>query len=324
MKKLFSGLFVFIILFASAHAQLMARNDDKGLHLDHTVAAKEGFFAIARLYNVHPKFLAAYNNLDINKGINIGQVIHIPLTDTNFSQKANTGKPVYYRVGEKEGLLKVSNANNKVTMQRLREWNKLANDNVTAGSKLIVGFLIPAETPAVAVSVPVKEEPKQVKDDKPVVKAEKTTDKSVVKEELTKAEQDKEKQAVKEPAKKAPPVAAKQEVTANMMGQGYFKASFDQQVKQIPVSKTETVTSGIFKTTNGLQDAKYYLLINGVIPGTIIRIINPENNKTVYAKVLGEMNGIRQNQGLDMRISNSAAETLGINEMDKFIVKVNY
>jgi hypothetical protein len=53
-------------------------------------------------------------------------------------------------------------------------------------------------------------------------------------------------------------------------------------------------------------------------------VSNPGNNKTVYAKVLGEMNGIRQNQGLDIRISNAAASVLQITAEEKFTVKVNY
>jgi hypothetical protein len=61
-----------------------------------------------------------------------------------------------------------------------------------------------------------------------------------------------------------------------------------------------------------------------VAPGTIIKVTNPTNNKLVYAKVLGEMKGIRQNQGFELRISNAAASALEIAEQDKFSVKVNY
>ena len=59
-------------------------------------------------------------------------------------------------------------------------------------------------------------------------------------------------------------------------------------------------------------------------PGTIVKITNPSNNKTIYAKVLYGMEGIRQNQGLDIRISNAAADALGISDTDKFIVKVSF
>lgn len=328
MKNLLQVLLISIFWTTasfSQQGQLIVKSGDKGIHLDHTVVAREGFFSIGRLYNVHPKHLAWYNDLDINKGLNIGQVIHIPLTDTNFSQQTRNGTPVYYRVGEKGGLMKVSNANNGVKLQSIRDWNKLSNDNIKAGSKLIVGFLVLAEQTSVVTAEPGKEEAKKVIEEKAVAKKETEPEKPVVKAEEKKPEPDAQKVIVKEESKKSQPAIAKQQpVTTNMSGQGYFKAYFDLQVKQQPVSKTETVTAGIFRTNYGLQEAKYYMLTDGVTPGTIIRIINPENNKTIYAKVLGEMSGIRQNKGLDIRISDAAAATLGITDMEKFIVKINY
>jgi hypothetical protein len=61
-----------------------------------------------------------------------------------------------------------------------------------------------------------------------------------------------------------------------------------------------------------------------VDPGTIIKITNPSNNKIIYAKVLGGMSGIRQNQGYDLRISNAASSVLDINDTEKFVLKINY
>ena len=90
------------------------------------------------------------------------------------------------------------------------------------------------------------------------------------------------------------------------------------------MKKDEVATAGIFKTASGWQDAKYYALIDGVEPGTIIRVLNPNNNKAVYAKVLDKMTGIRQNQGYTMRISNAAATAREITDSDKFFVRVNY
>ena len=110
----------------------------------------------------------------------------------------------------------------------------------------------------------------------------------------------------------------------NEDGTGYFKNNFFQQVKTSPLTKDQTVTSSIFKTTSGWQDGKYYLLINGVEPGTIVKITNPSNSKTVFAKVLYAMDKIRENQGVDIRISDAAASTLAVSETDKFILKVNY
>ena len=128
----------------------------------------------------------------------------------------------------------------------------------------------------------------------------------------------------KEEPKKTEPVVVKQPEIKNDDGTGYFKNNFYQQVKTSPPSKEQTLTSSIFKTTSGWQDGKYYLLINGVEPGTIVKITNPSNSKIIFAKVLYAMDKIRENQGVDIRISDAAASSLAVSETDKFILKVNY
>lgn len=316
MKKFFlSAVALVTVFFSEAQTgDLTVKNGENGLYLEHKVAAKEGLYAIGRLYGVNPKFIAAYNKIDINKGISIDQVLRIPLTDTNFSQKENTGIPVYYRVGPGEGLLKVSDVHNKVALKSLQDWNGLTTNSLKAGTRLIVGFLVKEVAPA-AID-PLVQNPQPVTADGPVAKTDPPLAAPVLIEEKKN----------ETPEKTITPVApvVKADVRPASAGNDFFKPYFDQQVKTNPVSTNTTVTSGIFKTTSGWQDTKYYLLIDKVSPGTIVKIINPDNNRAVYAKVLGEMNGIRQNQGLDIRISNAAASALQVTDEDKFIVKVNY
>ena len=307
----------------SAQKELMVKNGDKGLYLEHKVAPKESFFALGRLYNVSPKFLASYNKLDISKGLQIDQKIRIPLTDTNFTQQGNVGTPVYYKVGEKEGLMAISNKYNKVKLANLRLWNNLSDDEVKKDAKLVIGFLHSNGMPAITIkNKPIEEEPVSKPEEKPVIIE------PIKIEEVKKAEEKEAKAEIKaekkEEEKKSAPVVINEIKTTSSSEQGYFKPHFEQQIKITPISKNETVTSGIFKTTSGWQDAKYYLLIDKVAPGTIVKVVNPSNNNIIYAKVLGEMSGIRQNEGLNIRISNAAAASLGINEQDKFIVKVSY
>ena len=326
MKKF---VFSFCVLLFAAHfvsaqkKDLMIKSSDKGLYLEHKVAPKESFFAVGRLYNVSPKFLASFNKLDINKGLLIDQKIRIPLTDTNFTQQGNSGTPVYYKTGDNEGLMKVSSLYNNVTLVNLRQWNNLANNTINPGTKLIVGFLLSKAMPAITIK-------NETKPDEPIVKIE---EKPVVTEPVSEEKEKKaekkeakaEEKAEKKEEKKEPdPVVNMDEKKTVSSGQGYFKTHFEQQARTTPVSKNEIVTAGIFKTTSGWQDAKYYLLIDKVLPGTIVKIINPANNKIIYAKVLGEMSGIRQNEGLNIRISNAAVAALEIPEQDKFIVKINY
>ena len=306
MKKLVFLIFILCSAAMSfAQQPLIIRSGSKGFYLEHKVTAKENFYSIGRLFNVHPKELAAYNGLDMSKGLSLGQSLKIPLTNTNFSQTADNGTAIYYKPADKEGLLKISQANNKVDVELLKKWNKLESDNIAADKPVIVGFL-QLSPPAVVV---------------------KKESEAVIEEKLTPptvTETKKEDVAVKEQVKEKPTKTEPKKETKQERGQGFFKTYFDQQVKSSPVSKNETVTAGIFKTTSGWDDAKYYMLIDGVQPGTIIKLINPGNNKAVYAKVLGEMSGIKQNEGYNVRISNAAASALAIEDEEKFVVKVNY
>ena len=302
-----------VINFAFAQTtQPILKSSDKGFYIEHKVAAKENFYSIGRLYNVSAKEIAAFNKLDMAKGLSIAQVINIPLSVLNFSQTINSGTPVYYETTGKESLAKVSTAAGNVSLENLRRWNNLKGDNITV-NKLVVGFLVSSGVPV--VTVPEKKEPVTVVD--PGKEKKPLTEPGVIKKEPIEVTD----------VKNFPPVQATVKTeTAPVVSsnEGFFKSSFEKQSKTVPVTKSETVTAGIFKTASGWQDGKYYLLMDGVQSGTIIRIINPGNNKMVYAKVLGEMNGIRQNEGLSIRISNSAASALQVSETDKFIVKVNY
>jgi len=342
MKKLMtvvSLLFFYSLVFSQ---DLLVKSGSKGLYLEHKVAAKEGLFPLGRMYNVHPRHIANFNGIDFNKGLSIGQKINIPLTDTNFKQNVNKGVPVYY-VSEKESLANIS-VKSKAPIGDLRGWNNLPSDNVSAGTKLIIGFLITNEmqgkvvtiTPKAAVvegsvsnvkKQEVSEKKQPVNEPKKDVVVEESVSNVKKAEEQKKQTEPAVKETppeVKEEPKKTEPPVVKPQVSMNEDGTGYFKNNFYQQVKKAPVTKDQTVTSSIFKTTTGWQDGKYYLLINGVEPGTIVKLTNPSNSKTVYAKVLYSMDKIRENQGVDIRISDAAASSLAVSEIDKFILKVNY
>lgn len=313
-KMIFLGLFLAInMLVLAQDNRLVVKKGSNGLYLEHSVAAKEGLYSIGRLYNVHPRHLASYNNWDLSKGLAIGQLIQVPLTDTNFNLQAQRGTPVYYVTGQGEGLFRVSQLSKKLTAEKLRQWNGLKSDNIAAGQYLVIGYLISDEwaknKPEVVANKPETKEP--VKPEEPKVVQEKPaveTPKPVTTEQV---------KADPKPVQSTPQRSG---------AEGYFKAFFEQQIKLQPVSKQQTVNASIFKTLSGWQDGKFYLLMDNVLPGTIVKLSNPENGKTVYAKVLGEMAGIKLNQGLDIRISNAASSVLEIPEAntEKFIVQIEW
>jgi hypothetical protein len=98
---------------------------------------------------------------------------------------------------------------------------------------------------------------------------------------------------------------------------GYFKNDFTDG------GKSANAPAGIFKSTSGWQDGKYYALMNNVPVGTIVKISVPSTGKSIYAKILGQLPDMKESTGLTVRISNAAASELGEGEA-RFAAEVRY
>jgi len=116
--------------------------------------------------------------------------------------------------------------------------------------------------------------------------------------------------------KTTPPVSAQKDpVPASVTSAtatGYFSGLFQTQSKEGKPQKMETPAYGVFKSTSGWQDAKYYVLMNNVVPGTVLRITSKNTGRQVFAKVLGAVPPGKESEGLLLRISNAAAAALGV------------
>jgi LysM repeat protein len=315
-------------------------------YLTHTVQAKENYYSIGRMYNISPKEIAPFNKLQLEKGLSLGQVIKIPLMEVNFLQKgdAETGEvliPLYHAVKEKEGLYRIGVNYNNLPLTTLKQWNNIKGDAVPNGTKLIVAYLQvksdlsplaamaktkPVDGSAKEQAVVKKDLPVELKEKETVKVKETVTDKGNVKEKET--IKVKETVVVKEPVpvsvKKDPPVEvtketepesqpAAQMITLKTFNGGFFIGSFEKQVKK-DIVKYETGVAAIFKSNSGWEDGKYYCLHNTAAPGTIIKVTSITTGKIIYAKVLDVIPDIKQNNGLLIRISNAAAQELGVGE----------
>jgi len=287
-------------------------------YLEHKVQPKENWFSVGRVYLISPRVISAFNNLSMDKGLSIGQLIRIPLTGDNFNQNDNaafTGPAIVHRVAQGEGLLRLANVY-KVTMEQLRKWNRLTSDQLKVNSNLIIGFLQTPEagdiqpsgssTKLPQAANPASPQPNTRKSDesaKPVVPTPVQTQQS------TTAIQPKPVQTV--PTQTPAAVNQTSNVGPNA-GTGYFAALFTTQSKEGKQQKMETPAYGVFKSTSGWQDGKYYILMNSVVPGTVVQITSKNTGKQLYAKVLGAVPPGKESEGLLLRISNAAASALGV------------
>jgi len=306
----------------------------------HTVGAKETLFSIGRLYNVHPRELAEYNNILYGTGLSIGQVLKIPskttlppLPPVNATDKpivetktppvkavkkdiAVTLVPVYHKVQKKENLFQISRLYNKVPIDDLRKWNNLsAADALKEGMNLIVGYSSSDNaTPKTIIAEPNID---KVNKTEPVV--EKKTEPIVEKKVEPIIEKTQPVKPIKEPEVVITPVTNGGDINFNG---GVFKTLFGSQTKNNEILQEEGA-AGVFKSTSGWEDGKYYCLHNTAAAGTIIKITNTTSGRSIYAKVLDVIQDIKLNAGLMIRVSNAAAAELQAGESN-FNCTLNY
>lgn len=323
--------------------KIIVKQADKSFYFNHKVVSGNTLFGLGRTYNVNRNSLADYNKIDREKGLDLGQIIKIPLTADNFIQTGNTGVPVYYSVGSGETLSAISSKAKNIPVQKLKDWNNISGNAINKGDELVIGFLkgttlksITLKTAAPSQEKPdaqsveevVKTNVEKVAEKTPEKTPEKVPEKTaeiVVKEVLPDGTTQPVITDKKDEPKNTPPQNNAATDIEYVTDEGYFKNHYEYIAgsKSGKVS-SETVTSGIFRVTSGESMHKYYLLMDKIAAGSVVKVLNPQNNKVVYAKVLGTMEGIRQNKGYDIRISQSAASVLGITDFDKFVVQVTH
>ncbi len=350
MKKLLAMKRLLIILFSvplfalAQNKALVIEGVSPDLFINHTVAPKENYYSIGRIYNISPREVAPYNNLVLESGLSLGQSLKIPLTAVNFVQ-AGTPEgdevlvPVYHTVAGKEGLYRISTNYNKLPLETLKKWNNLKSDAVANGTNLIVGYLKvkkelsplasmakpkPADNIVKVADVPAKPvvtkevaKPDIAKEPKPVVKNP-VKENPVVAEKIKKEPVETMVAKEPEPVKKVTPPAT----SGKNFNGGIFKSEYENQVRNKDVAG-ETGEAAIFKSTSGWEDGKYYCLHNSSAPGTIIKITSANTGKSIYAKVLDVMPDIKQNTGLLVRLSNAAAQELGAGDA-KFVCSLSF
>jgi LysM repeat protein len=372
MMKIKVLLFVVSILTVNmlGAQTLKVQGATPSLYLTHTVAAKETWYSIGRLYNVSPKEIAPLNNTTMDKPLAIGQSIKIPLT-TNLSVDGTKATdevfvPLYHTVQDKEWLYRISQNHNKVPVANLEKWNNVTNDGVKPGMNIIVGYLkvkqgqsalaasgtskvvsvtataptstktepvVAANNPTVkepAVSAgtedtktiqpePVKEPVKATTGTAPVTTAPATKTPATTTPATTTTTQPATTTATTTPATTTPvtttPVS-NPNVVVNYKG-GYFKTLYAE------AGKGTAGNAGVFKSTSGWKDGKYYALMNNVPVGTVVKVSFTSTQKSIYAKVLGQLPEMKESIGLTIRLSDAAASELGA-ENPKFYVDVKY
>lgn len=341
MKKLLPVLFCCSLLFSvSCFAQTVK-------YTTHTIAKGETLSMLAKKYHTTVGDIMRLNGMHADSKLSIGQKIKIPTTatvakktDTTVTKKTVVVKPptakqsaaLIHVVQAKETLYGISKKY-KVSLETIKKLNNLKSDNLEVGQELALNTEGANAIAAKKTQLVAKPTQLSTVDNPPLV-----TNPVFTKEE-TKPDTIKQEIALQ---KNENTDANKIDITTSVATQtqennqmpvmnsintqkdgsdNFFTAAYSTEGAGKMVESV-TGTSMIFKTASGWSDKKFYILMNEAPAGSVVKITS-SNGNVVYAKVLWGLDKMKENNGLNFRISEATAAALGITDA-KFQLTVNY
>jgi LysM repeat protein len=292
-------LFLLNIFFCTSQA-----NAQEIKYTTHTITKGETLSQLAQKYHTSVGDIMRLNNMNSKSQLKIGEKIKIPssssttqrTTEPKASSKTNTTSPdttiaIHY-VWNDETLYSISKKFG-VTVEQLKEWNNLPDENIHFGQQLAVR---PEGVKLLAIG---NEKTNAV-----------TTNTTSAPVATSNVNPDSSNNILQ-------PDSSNKNASADSSN-SYFAKEFSSDNKNL---KSVVGYGTIFKSANGWQDKKYYILMNGAQPGTIVKVSTPDGN-SIYAKVLWALDTTSRHH-LNFSINDAAASALAVNEQT-FSLRVEY
>lgn len=306
----------------------------------HVIAHGETLSGLAKQYHTTVGDIMRLNGMNDKSILRIGMKVKIPSKSVKQSVAGQRNAPVTRRtviipevaeapvqrqepaavgsatthiVGQRETLYGIGKKYN-VSVDQIKEWNHLKGNNIHEGQRLSINGTAATTT----VSEEVAAKPVQVEPAVTSVKQPSSPTVTTQKNTQPAADVNKNEEENTASNSKVTPTTRQDDAvtdTKSTTDAGYFANYYHQGKREL------SGDAATFKTASGWVDKKYYILVNNIDAGTIVRLT--ANNKVIFAKVLGPLPDIKEDNGLFLRLSNSAASILGVAD-SKFPVVINY
>lgn len=299
-------LFLLGVFFCTANVNAQTAN-----YTSHTIVKGETLTAIAKKYHTTVGEIMRLNGMSAKSQLKIGEKIKIPASSSATAQKTtvannntktikNDSEVATHYVLKNETLYSISKQFG-VTVEQLKEWNNLTDDNLHFGQLLAVS----SEGATLLTAK---------KNGKPAITT--NTSGNQVKPSVNTKDANASGQNPN-------PVISAKAVNTGVTSNGsdsYFARFFSVDGNKSLKSLTGYAT--VFKTTSGWEDKKYYIMMNNIPSGTVVKVSSPNGN-SIYAKVLWSLDDVPLNHGLNFRINDAAASALALNQ-PTFSLMVQY
>lgn len=270
----------------------------------HEIKEGETLTQLAKKYGTTVGDIMRLNGMNADSKLYVGEKVKIPEAGVTVVKAA----VVKTHVVEKGETLYQLSRKYGVTVNQLRDWNQITGNTIQVGQTLKVSG---------GAEVVAKTEPQQPAELPPVTQVDPEVENTTAAEQVWADDQTTEPVKQRDQGIFSDAAAQTSVTTSTSAGaEGAFALSYKSQSVG-----TELITKGLagtFQSASGWKDGKYFVLMNEVAPGTLVKI--QTRGKTVYAKVLWNLGNVKENAGLSYRISDAAASALGITEQQADII----
>ncbi|MDQ2751540.1 MAG: LysM peptidoglycan-binding domain-containing protein [Bacteroidota bacterium] len=340
MKRVICGFVLLLfVLF------ICVKTNAQSAYSMHTIASGETLSVLVKKYHTTVGDVMRLNGMNTNSQLHIGDKIKIPAGGTVVAQKpappasapakTQDATAKTHVVEKGETLYRLSKEYN-ISVDKLIALNHLSKPTTHIGQILIISDgVAPQKTATETKEKPV---PVQADTKAPALQNNTTSTASTTTQtplQSTATETPVQQNSTPTPSVTTPKttVVPSSENNANAVTntaysnnnttapkEGFFITQYGKEEGQ-KKEQNKTGSTMTFKSASGWADKKYYILMNDVPTGSIVKI---QSGKTeLYAKVLWNLGEMKQNDGLLFRISTAAAAALGITD-EKFDLKVSY
>lgn len=258
------------------------RNDSAYIVLNIPVPA-DGWRQFAAQWGISPEQLIQINPTISTVELGLPTEVWMPIAHLLRNDSVQGHTAIYHIVGKSEGLYRIGKWYGNQPVSVIKARNKLRSDALKPGQQLLMGFIPAFVNDTTFNTRPVVQ---QISNPVPVG--------SVSDSAFAES---------KPVAKPAPP-----RKILSYSGEGLFASEYSL-TEGGAVRKAGRASS--FKSESGWADGKFYLLSSSIKPGTVVKVVNQTTGVIIYAKVVGPLPDIRQNNGLSLRVSSAAAAMLG-------------
>jgi len=287
----------------------------------HKVAPKQTMYAICKFYGLKPAQLQELNPALKVRTIQVDELIRVPISAKLIRVSEPPGNrnafaPVYYEVKPGEGLYRISKNYFSIKPEKLMQINSMAGPDLRLGQLLLLGW-IPLDVfnkKEDIATASAKNSSKTVSVTASDPKAAPASAKaSPVKPAVS---TDKEKAIAKAAVTEAVAKVEKEEATNNTPASN--KDRFENAAGRKISDQGMAFWHKELKGSKGL-----YVLHRSAPQGSVIKLINPMFNTTVYAKVAGTIPSSNYPDEIMVIVSPEVASKLGAKDA-RFFAKIMY